>query len=149
MLILASAAQLAGSVHCKRLLHCTRPEGGIWFSIDSDNRVDGRAGKEENLVRLSVRLGLLEIHNDVALIEATGSGDHRWRDAIDWTNKRFFGRDPFASVRTNKWCSISNRGRLAEVDAVEPGEEIDDLAPDAACLDADTGVVSVNDGRTA
>ena len=38
------------------------------------------------------------------------------------------------------------RGRLAEVDAVEPGQEIDHLAPDAARLDADAGVMAV-DGR--
>ena len=40
-----------------------------------------------------------------------------------------------------------HRGRLAEIDAVEPGQEVDHLAPDAAGLDADAGIMAVDRRR--
>src|SRR5262249_30249919 len=50
------------------------------------------------------------------------------------------------AIGPQEWRARAHRGGLAEVDAVETGEQIDDLPPDAARFDADAGVMAV-DGR--
>ena len=57
-------------------------------------------------------------------------------------------RDPFVAVRANERRAGPHRGGLADVDAVEPGQQVDHFAEDAAAgLHADARVVAVNGRR--
>ena len=62
---------------------------------------------------------------------------HRPRECL-------FRSAPLRAVRSDIRRAGPHRGGLAEVDAVEPGQEVDDLAPDGARLDADPRVVAVD-----
>ena len=77
---------------------------------------------------------------------SAGAGDHGRVDPGDRPRERLFGSMPLGAIRADERRAGAQRGGLAEIDAVEPGQQVDHLAPDAARLDADAGVVAV-DGR--
>ena len=52
-----------------------------------------------------------------------------------------FGGFPFRSIRLEEGSAGSNGSCLAEIDAIQAGSKVDHLAPDAAGLHADAGVV--------
>ncbi len=52
------------------------------------------------------------------------------------------------AVRANIGRPGPHRGGLAEIDAVEPRQQVDHLAPDRPRFDADAGIMTVNRGGT-
>ncbi len=120
-----------------RLEHRLEPDARVGLAVLGLDRVDRRAGQEQDVLGDPLRFQVLQVEDQVALVERAGAGDHRGVDAGDRPREGLFRGVPFRAVGADVRRAGPHRGRLAEIDAVEPGQEVDHLAPDAAGLGAD------------
>src|SRR5438477_4174442 len=127
--------------------HCFGSEFWIRVAFKIFDRVDGRAGEEQNVFDHATFLRVGEVGPDVALIEASGAHNHDRFYSRKRPAEGRFRRLPFLTVRFQERQAWLDRGSLAKIDSIEAGEKIDDFAPDGSSFHADPRIVPINRGR--
>src|SRR5438105_5472020 len=132
MLFGRKVAQLAGTMDFNGLHHSFCAKARVGFARRILDGVNGRASEEEDVLYQTPLFCVGQIESNVALIEGAGADNRRRFDSGQRPREDFFRSEPFRAVGPEEWCARLYWGSLAKIDSIEPRQQIDHFAPNAA-----------------
>src|SRR5438309_681697 len=112
MLFKRYVAQLTGAIDVEHLLHRLGTQSSIGLPLLVLDRIDRRAGEEEDAPIQPAFLRVGEVGDNIPLVEAAGAGNHSRPDVRQGPAERMFGSAPFGPVGTDEGCPRANRSSL-------------------------------------
>jgi len=83
MIIHGRFPNVSRSMYLESLHHGFRPQPRVWHAIGILDRIDGRAGQQQDGLGQPALFGVNQIQNNVALVQSTGPSDHGGPNAGD------------------------------------------------------------------